>query len=98
MDRRRTKQAYAGNCTPFLSRPLQALECAQPVVCRASWVFTAQLLAACVARTVVPSLLSAMQVQLDIRNGHAQTVDKVLLWLDEGEPLKMSLMACCLRC
>lgn len=39
-----------------------------------------------------------MQVQLDIRNGHAQTVDKVLLWLDEGEPLKMSLMACCLRC
>jgi hypothetical protein len=25
------------------------------------------------------------QVQLDIRNGHAQTVDKVLRWLDDGE-------------
>ncbi len=27
------------------------------------------------------------QVQLDIRQGHAQTVDKVLRWLDEGEHL-----------
>ena len=25
-----------------------------------------------------------MQVQLDIRKGHAQTVDKVLSWLSEG--------------
>lgn len=37
----------------------------------------------------------ALQVQLDIRNGHAQTVDKVLRWLDEGEPTGVLLFACC---
>ena len=30
-----------------------------------------------------PSVLSSPQVQLDIRQGHAQTVDKVLAWFDE---------------
>lgn len=33
-----------------------------------------------------------MQVQLDIRTGHQQTVDKVLAWLDEEGGVKGTTM------